>query len=248
MERSIKDKAGKCGIAMEASYPIRTGQKPPNPGPSPPSPVTPELVCDEYNTCPEAPLAVVFMSIMATKPLGEVVRWKMHLAVTITTSVSHIITRMRCAPWAENVKDYKIVKNSWGAEWALYPTKNSQNPPNPGPSPPSRVTPEVFSDLNPFAGHLDLMREAHELFRKGLLSEAALEAEVLKNPDTVEGSPMLMDNGLPLITTTMLPTRFHRLSRVSLSICYYECFAGSASASSLAINGVPAETPHNPFK
>ncbi|GJY29115.1 low-temperature-induced cysteine proteinase-like protein [Tanacetum coccineum] len=44
----------KCGIAMEASYPIRTGQKPLNPGPSPPSPVTPELVCDEYNTCPEA--------------------------------------------------------------------------------------------------------------------------------------------------------------------------------------------------
>ncbi|GKG26869.1 hypothetical protein Tco_0402572, partial [Tanacetum coccineum] len=42
------------------------------------------------------PLAVVFMSIMATNPLG--VRWKMHLAVTITTIVSHTITRVRCAP------------------------------------------------------------------------------------------------------------------------------------------------------
>ncbi|GKD60540.1 peroxisome biogenesis protein 5, partial [Tanacetum coccineum] len=51
-----------------------------------------------------------------------------------------------------------------------------------------------FSDLNPFAGHLDPMREGHELFRKGLLSEAvlALDAEVLRNPDNAEGSPMLM--------------------------------------------------------
>ncbi|GKB50008.1 low-temperature-induced cysteine proteinase-like protein [Tanacetum coccineum] len=54
MERNIADKAGKCGIAMEASYPTKTGQNPPNPGPSPPSPVTPEVVCDEYSTCPEA--------------------------------------------------------------------------------------------------------------------------------------------------------------------------------------------------
>ncbi|GJT40210.1 peroxisome biogenesis protein 5 [Tanacetum coccineum] len=51
-----------------------------------------------------------------------------------------------------------------------------------------------FSDLNPFAKHLDPVREGHELFRKGLLSEAvlALDAEVLKNPDNTEGSPMLM--------------------------------------------------------
>ncbi|GJZ86313.1 peroxisome biogenesis protein 5 isoform X1 [Tanacetum coccineum] len=51
-----------------------------------------------------------------------------------------------------------------------------------------------FSDLNPFAGHLDPVREGHELFRKGLLSEAvlALDAEVLRNPDNAEGSPMLM--------------------------------------------------------
>lgn len=53
MERNIADKTGLCGIAMEPSYPIKTGQNPPNPGPSPPSPVTPETVCDEYSTCPE---------------------------------------------------------------------------------------------------------------------------------------------------------------------------------------------------
>ncbi|GJY78119.1 hypothetical protein Tco_0483920 [Tanacetum coccineum] len=42
--------------------------------------------------------------------------------------------------------------------------------------------------------HLDLMREGHELFCKGHLSEAvlALDAEVLRNPDNAEGSPMLM--------------------------------------------------------
>ncbi|GJZ39639.1 peroxisome biogenesis protein 5 [Tanacetum coccineum] len=53
---------------------------------------------------------------------------------------------------------------------------------------------ELFLNM-PFAGHLDPVREGHELFRKGLLSEAilALEAEVLKGPNNVEGSPMLMD-------------------------------------------------------
>ncbi|GJS98106.1 hypothetical protein Tco_0819276 [Tanacetum coccineum] len=42
--------------------------------------------------------------------------------------------------------------------------------------------------------HLDPVREGHELFHKGLLSEAvlALDAEVLRNPDNAEGSPMLM--------------------------------------------------------
>ncbi|GKB86904.1 peroxisome biogenesis protein 5, partial [Tanacetum coccineum] len=51
-----------------------------------------------------------------------------------------------------------------------------------------------FSNLNPFVGHLDPVREGHELFRKGLLSEAvlALDAEVLKNTDNTDGSPMLM--------------------------------------------------------
>ena len=54
MERNINDKKGKCGIAMEASYPIKSGLNPPNPGPSPPTPVTPEVVCDAYSTCPQS--------------------------------------------------------------------------------------------------------------------------------------------------------------------------------------------------
>ncbi|KAL7190955.1 hypothetical protein ACSBR2_023095 [Camellia fascicularis] len=45
---------GKCGIAMEASYPIKNGQNPPNPGPSPPSPIKPPSVCDDYSACPES--------------------------------------------------------------------------------------------------------------------------------------------------------------------------------------------------
>ncbi|RWW35914.1 hypothetical protein BHE74_00059102 [Ensete ventricosum] len=54
MERNIASATGKCGIAMEASYPIKKGQNPPNPGPSPPSPVKPPTVCDNYYTCPES--------------------------------------------------------------------------------------------------------------------------------------------------------------------------------------------------
>lgn len=54
MERNIKDKKGKCGIAMEASYPTKSGLNPPNPGPSPPTPVAPENVCDAYYTCPQS--------------------------------------------------------------------------------------------------------------------------------------------------------------------------------------------------
>ena len=54
MERNLVGKAtGKCGIAMEASYPIKKGQNPPNPGPSPPSPVVPPTVCDNSFSCPE---------------------------------------------------------------------------------------------------------------------------------------------------------------------------------------------------
>lgn len=54
MERNIKAKTGKCGIAMEASYPLKTGENPPNPGPSPPSPVKPENICDDYYTCAQS--------------------------------------------------------------------------------------------------------------------------------------------------------------------------------------------------
>ena len=38
MERGISSKSGLCGIAIEPSYPVKTGVNPPNPGPSPPSP------------------------------------------------------------------------------------------------------------------------------------------------------------------------------------------------------------------
>ncbi|RWR81416.1 cysteine proteinase RD21A-like protein [Cinnamomum micranthum f. kanehirae] len=44
---------GKCGIAMESSYPVKTSKNPPYPGPSPPSPDQPDVVCDAYNTCPQ---------------------------------------------------------------------------------------------------------------------------------------------------------------------------------------------------
>ncbi|XP_047316363.1 low-temperature-induced cysteine proteinase-like [Impatiens glandulifera] len=53
MERNVPHvTSGKCGIAMEASYPIKAGQNPPNPGPSPPSPIKPASVCDSYYSCP----------------------------------------------------------------------------------------------------------------------------------------------------------------------------------------------------
>ncbi|KAF8023141.1 hypothetical protein BT93_F0595 [Corymbia citriodora subsp. variegata] len=55
MERSLTNTVtGKCGIAMEASYPIKNGPNPPNPGPSPPSPIKPPTTCDRYYSCPES--------------------------------------------------------------------------------------------------------------------------------------------------------------------------------------------------
>lgn len=53
LERNVLNiETGKCGIAMEPSYPIKNGANPPNPGPTPPSPVAPSTVCDEYSSCP----------------------------------------------------------------------------------------------------------------------------------------------------------------------------------------------------
>ncbi|KAI4975146.1 hypothetical protein ZWY2020_048753 [Hordeum vulgare] len=51
----------------------------------------------------------------------------------------------------------------------------------------------MFFEMNPYVGHPNPMQEGQELFRKGLLSEAALalEAEVLKNPDNAEGWRLL---------------------------------------------------------
>ncbi|KAL2894710.1 Oryzain alpha chain, partial [Bienertia sinuspersici] len=53
MERNTKV-AGMCGMAIEPSYPIKESQNPPNPGPSPPSPIKPPSVCDSYYSCPES--------------------------------------------------------------------------------------------------------------------------------------------------------------------------------------------------
>ncbi|XP_059289637.1 low-temperature-induced cysteine proteinase-like [Lycium ferocissimum] len=53
MQRNVGSSSGLCGIAIEPSYPVKTGQNPPNPGPSPPSPVKPPNTCDEYYSCPE---------------------------------------------------------------------------------------------------------------------------------------------------------------------------------------------------
>ncbi|CAA2954995.1 low-temperature-induced cysteine ase-like [Olea europaea subsp. europaea] len=52
MQRNVRAKSGLCGIAIEPSYPTKTGQNPPKPAPSPPSPVTPPTACDEYSACP----------------------------------------------------------------------------------------------------------------------------------------------------------------------------------------------------
>ncbi|CAM8929547.1 unnamed protein product [Rhodiola kirilowii] len=56
LERNVANSTtGKCGIAIEPSYPIKKSANPPNPGPSPPSPPSrPPTVCDDYYTCPEA--------------------------------------------------------------------------------------------------------------------------------------------------------------------------------------------------
>ncbi|XP_062177674.1 cysteine proteinase mucunain-like [Alnus glutinosa] len=54
LERNVASTTttGKCGIAIEPSYPIKNGPNPPNPGPSPPSPpARPDNVCDEYYSC-----------------------------------------------------------------------------------------------------------------------------------------------------------------------------------------------------
>ncbi|KAJ6834249.1 oryzain alpha chain-like [Iris pallida] len=55
MERNVPEASGKCGIAVEPSYPVKKGQNPPEPEPSPsspPSPLAPPAVCDSYFNCP----------------------------------------------------------------------------------------------------------------------------------------------------------------------------------------------------
>lgn len=64
LKRNVKDKEGMCGIAMVASYPIKTGPNPdpgptpgpdpgPKPKPPPPPPTPPQPIkCDESSDCP----------------------------------------------------------------------------------------------------------------------------------------------------------------------------------------------------
>ncbi|KAL3321913.1 hypothetical protein AABB24_039500 [Solanum stoloniferum] len=52
VQRNVASSSGLCGLAIEPSYPVKTGANPPKPAPSPPSPVTPPTECDEYSQCP----------------------------------------------------------------------------------------------------------------------------------------------------------------------------------------------------
>ncbi|VAI43397.1 unnamed protein product [Triticum turgidum subsp. durum] len=74
-------------------------------------------------------------------------------------------------PWADEFQNQLSASKSSGSSRGVY----------------------VSSEMNPYVGHPNPMQEEQELFRKGLLSEAALplEAEVLKNPDNAEGSRLL---------------------------------------------------------
>ncbi|KAL8058745.1 hypothetical protein ABFS82_03G040000 [Erythranthe guttata] len=61
MKRNVKAKEGLCGIAVEPSYPVKSGLNPPKPGPSPPTPSppppapsAPSSVCDDYYACPDS--------------------------------------------------------------------------------------------------------------------------------------------------------------------------------------------------
>ncbi|KAF0891036.1 hypothetical protein E2562_005129 [Oryza meyeriana var. granulata] len=55
MDRNVNVTTGKCGIAMMASYPTKSGANPPKPSPTPPTPPppsAPDHVCDENFSCP----------------------------------------------------------------------------------------------------------------------------------------------------------------------------------------------------
>ncbi|KAF3655577.1 Actinidain [Capsicum annuum] len=74
MERNIASRQGKCGLAIEPSYPVKSGPNPPNPGPSPPTP---------------AALAVVSLSHVGLASLGDAAHLKELFAVKTTTVVAH---------------------------------------------------------------------------------------------------------------------------------------------------------------
>ncbi|NP_001312246.1 low-temperature-induced cysteine proteinase-like precursor [Nicotiana tabacum] len=53
VQRNVASSKGLCGLAIEPSYPVKTGVNPPKPSPSPPSPIKPPTQCDDYAQCPE---------------------------------------------------------------------------------------------------------------------------------------------------------------------------------------------------
>ncbi|KAI7746768.1 hypothetical protein M8C21_025278 [Ambrosia artemisiifolia] len=75
MERNIADKSGKCGIAMEASYPIKNGDNPPNPDPTPPLPNLSH--CQPFSGCNYCSSTVRFQSDSAYGANIEVQRWEL---------------------------------------------------------------------------------------------------------------------------------------------------------------------------
>ncbi|WVY91947.1 hypothetical protein V8G54_037461 [Vigna mungo] len=82
MERNLgNSRSGKCGIAIEPSYPVKSGPNPPNPGPSPPSPVKPP------NTLP---LVAAFSSLEMLVLSGVAVLLKVLPAVMTTTVAAHM--------------------------------------------------------------------------------------------------------------------------------------------------------------
>lgn len=52
MERNVDESSGKCGLAMQASYPIKKGLNPPNPGSSPPPAANLSVACNRHFSCP----------------------------------------------------------------------------------------------------------------------------------------------------------------------------------------------------
>ncbi|GLJ20661.1 hypothetical protein SUGI_0376210 [Cryptomeria japonica] len=52
MERNIKSSYGKCGIAIQPSYPIKNRLNPPTPSPYHPSPIQPATKCNNFFSCP----------------------------------------------------------------------------------------------------------------------------------------------------------------------------------------------------
>ncbi|KAK6130863.1 hypothetical protein DH2020_035381 [Rehmannia glutinosa] len=114
MQRNVETKTGLCGIAVEPSYPIKTGENPPNPGPSPPSPVTPPSVCDDYYSCRRAPPAAASMNTPATASRGVAARSRVQLAVKIITVAAHMSTlsaMFGLAPSKENPLGVKAMKH-----------------------------------------------------------------------------------------------------------------------------------------